>query len=220
MTARNTSGSLSINTVDLQRVAIPAPHAPHFIGSWVADDTGFCTELIDFFEACPELHRAGASAGGVDTSIKHSTDLTLNPADLEAGSHAHVLGYISRLHAYYQDYLAQWPFLREILDAVHIGSFNIQKYSPGGHFASIHAERTSYRHLHRMFAWMTYLNDVGDGGETEFTHFGLKIRPRCGQTLIWPAEWTHAHSGLEVVSGYKYIITGWMHFPDNDESRG
>ena len=60
---------------------------------------------------------------------------------------------------------------------------------------------------------MTYLNDVQDGGETEFPMFGLKVNPEKGKTLIWPAEWTHAHLGAVVKKGNKYIITGWMHYP-------
>ena len=67
--------------------------------------------------------------------------------------------------------------------------------------------------IHRVFAWMTYLNDVDDGGETYFEHFDLKIKPEIGKTLIWPAEWTHAHKGEVLNKGLKYIITGWMHFP-------
>ena len=42
-----------------------------------------------------------------------------------------------------------------------------------------------------------------------------KIKPEIGKTLIWPAEWTHAHKGEILKSGIKYIITGWMHFPFN-----
>jgi uncharacterized membrane protein len=67
--------------------------------------------------------------------------------------------------------------------------------------------------MHRIFAWMTYLNDVDEGGETCFEHFDLKVKPITGQTLIWPAEWTHAHKGEVLLKGNKYIITGWMHFP-------
>ena len=62
---------------------------------------------------------------------------------------------------------------------------------------------------------MTYLNNVDDGGNTHFTHYDLKIKPEVGKTLIWPAEWTHAHCGEILNSGVKYIITGWMHFPTN-----
>jgi hypothetical protein len=60
---------------------------------------------------------------------------------------------------------------------------------------------------------MTYLNDVDDGGLTTFEHYGVSVKPEAGKTLIWPAEWTHAHRGCVVEVGPKYIITGWMHFP-------
>ena len=105
--------------------------------------------------------------------------------------------------------------MKSFLLKVHIGPFNIQKYDEGGHFRNLHAERTSLHTLHRVFAWMTYLNDVPEGGETEFPMYGLKIKPEKGKTLIWPAEWTHAHKGEIVTKGNKYIITGWMHYPDN-----
>ena len=63
---------------------------------------------------------------------------------------------------------------------------------------------------HRVFAFMTYLNDVEEGGETSFHHYGIDITPKAGRTLIWPAEWTHAHSGGVVRKGEKYIATGWL----------
>ena len=60
---------------------------------------------------------------------------------------------------------------------------------------------------------MTYLNDVNDGGATYFSHYDLEVKPIKGLTLIWPAEWTHAHRGNVLKTGLKYIITGWLHFP-------
>ena len=65
----------------------------------------------------------------------------------------------------------------------------------------------------------TYLNDVDDGGQTNFDHYKIKIKPEIGKTLIWPAEWTHAHTGEILKSGKKYIVTGWMHFPTSDEEK-
>ena len=103
-----------------------------------------------------------------------------------------------------------------MIKTVDVPSFNIQKYSRGDHFASLHSERTSLDTLHRLFAWMTYLNDVDDGGQTNFSHYGIKIKPQIGKTLIWPAEWTHAHTGEVLKSGTKYIVTGWIHFPIPD----
>ena len=68
-------------------------------------------------------------------------------------------------------------------------------------------------------AGLKYLNDVDDGGQTNFSHYGIKIKPETGKTLIWPAEWTHAHTGEILKSGKKYIVTGWIHFPIPDSSK-
>ena len=31
--------------------------------------------------------------------------------------------------------------------------------------------------------------------KTIFIHYNVKIKPEIAETLIWPADWTHAHSG-------------------------
>jgi hypothetical protein len=159
------------------------------------------------------MQKAGRVNAGVNVAAKNSMDLTIYPNDLLIPAYSALVTYIKELHACYRDYLQQWPFLARTLTDIDIGEFNIQKYVPGGHFSYIHSERTSLDTLHRVLVWMTYLNDVDDGGHTNFLHYELDIKPECGKTLIWPAEWTHAHSGLVVNSGTKYIITGWMHFP-------
>ena len=100
----------------------------------------------------------------------------------------------------------------KFFNKTHIGNFNVQKYNPGDHFSHLHSERVSLDSLHRLFAWMTYLNNVDDGGTTNFEYYDIKVKPEIGKTLIWPAEWTHAHTGSILISGTKYIITGWIHF--------
>ena len=101
------------------------------------------------------------------------------------------------LNKCFLDYKEQFPFLKTFASKTSIGPFNIQKYSAGDHFSRLHCERTSMSTLHRLFAWMTYLNDVDDedGGTTDFDYYKIKVKPECGKTLIWPAEWTHAHYG-------------------------
>ena len=44
-------------------------------------------------------------------------------------------------------------------------------------------------------------------------HYDLNIKPVTGRTMIWPAEWTHAHQGQIITKGSKYIITGWLNIP-------
>jgi len=185
----------------------------HFIGCWNLENKKLCNEIINFFEQNKILQKPGASGLGLNPKIKKTTDIRINPNDLEKPKFEIFKQYINELHKCFLNYQNQWPFLKSMIKTVDIPAFNIQKYSSGDHFASLHSERTTLSTLHRLFAWMTYLNDVDDGGQTNFSHYDIKIKPETGKTLIWPAEWTHAHTGEILKSGTKYIATGWMHFP-------
>ena len=57
---------------------------------------------------------------------------------------------------------------------------------------------------------MLYLNDVDDGGETEFLHQSKRVKPEEGTFLIWPAGFTHMHRGNPPLKGEKYIVTSWV----------
>ncbi len=172
-----------------------------------------CDALIEFFETHPENQAQGKTAGGLNLDSKNSIDLTIRPRELEQQDHEPLRDYLQALFACHQDYLQQWPFLQGVIPKAEISSFNIQRYEPGGHFLKVHSERTTLATSHRVLAWMTYLNDVQDGGSTQFVHQDLEVQPEKGKTLIWPAEWTHAHKANVLNSGQKYIITGWLHFP-------
>jgi len=185
---------------------------PNFIGSWFIEPVGLCDDFIEFFETNEDLQFSRQSMAGVDEEHKKSTDLTIFPRNLDEPNYAPVRKYIDCLYDCYTDYVATWPYL-EGFPKLDIGVFNLQRYQEGGHFKKLHTERSSLSSLHRLFAWMTYLNDVPVGGETHFANFDLDVQPEKGKTLIWPAEWTHAHKGNPVTQGTKYIITGWMHFP-------
>jgi len=189
----------------------------HFIGCWNLENNNLCEKIINLFEKNKGLQKQGESALGRSKKIKKTTDISIRPNDLKEKKFEILHKYIGELHKCFLDYQNQWPFLKSIIKTVDVGTFNIQKYSAGDHFATLHTERSSLGDLHRLFAWMTYLNDVDDGGQTNFDHYGIKIKPEIGKTLIWPAEWTHAHTGEVLNSGTKYIITGWMHFPIPNE---
>lgn len=196
----------------MKRVDLEGP-SPHFIGCWNIENDALCDDIVRFFDANQEKQEQGKSAGGVDLNAKNSTDITVHPRDLDAEEYIGIKQYIDCLFDCYKDYTDLFPFLGSVMPSTDIGSFNIQKYLPGGHFKLPHSERTSIQNSFRVLAWMSYLNDVEAGGTTAFTHQNMEVSPEKGKTLIWPAEWTHAHVGNIVDAGEKYIITGWMHFP-------
>ena len=189
----------------------------NFIGSWQLYNDILFEKIIDFFEKNKSLHNQGSIDKGVNLSEKKTTDLTIDPIDLREKNYLIFNDYFNELFNCYNDYKEQWPFLDVNIQTLDIPSFNIQRYLPGDHFSKIHTERSSTSTSHRVFAWMTYLNDLdkNSGGSTKFEHFDISFEPKKGKTLIWPAEWTHAHSGDVIKSGVKYIITGWMCFPFN-----
>lgn len=202
----------------MDRLSLPKQNlSPHFIGSWNINPLSICDELVTYFESNQNKQKRGVTAGGEDLDSKNSIDITILPKEIKLPGNEVFERYINELFSCYQDYINQWPFLDGFAAKLEIGSFNLQRYQSGQHFQKLHTERSSLGSLHRIFAWMTYLNDVeiSEGGSTFFSHYDIEVQPRKGLTLIWPAEWTHAHKGNVLQADSKYIITGWMHFPEN-----
>lgn len=86
---------------------------------------------------------------------------------------------------------------------------SVQRTGPHQGYHSWHCENADLATANRMLAYTVYLNDIEEGGETEFLYQGIKIKPEAGKLAIWPAYFTHPHRGNPVYSGYKYIISGW-----------
>jgi len=40
----------------------------------------------------------------------------------------------------------------------------------------------------------------------------MRVKPKQGTLLIWPAAFTHTHRGNPPLSNVKYITTGWIEF--------
>ena len=100
-----------------------------------------------------------------------------------------------------------------------------QKYSVGEEFkkhSDFFAKNENYNLIHlnnggqRTWTFMIYLNDVEEGGETEFTEINLLIKPVKGTAIMWNNliygnENSYSlHRGMPVIKGEKYIVTKWF----------
>ena len=92
----------------------------------------------------------------------------------------------------------------------------IQKTEPGQGYHVWHFERVgqSKYSLNRLLTFIVYLNDIEEGGETEFLYQNLRIKPKLGTVAIWPVDFTHPHRGNPPLDKTKYIVTGWVEFKD------
>ena len=92
--------------------------------------------------------------------------------------------------------------------------YNIQKYAPGDAYNPTHIEEGGPRKgkIQRKLAFTTYLNDIEEGGETEFLYQKCRFKPEKNTLLVWPSQFTHLHRGNPPLSNDKYIITGWIEY--------
>jgi hypothetical protein len=91
-------------------------------------------------------------------------------------------------------------------------SFKMQKTNLREGYHIWHYESGNRECCQRLLTWMLYLNDVEEGGETEFLYQSMRVKPKQGTLLIWPAAFTHTHRGNPPLSNAKYIVTGWTEF--------
>lgn len=91
-------------------------------------------------------------------------------------------------------------------------SFKMQKTNLREGYHVWHYESANRELSCRLLTWMLYLNDVEEGGETEFLYQSMRVKPKQGTLLIWPAGFTHTHRGNPPLSNTKYIVTGWTEF--------
>jgi len=87
--------------------------------------------------------------------------------------------------------------------------YNIKRYRQNDYF-NWHVDSQTYiEGWTRTVACIWYLNEVEEGGETEFA-FGHKIVPETGKLILFPATWNFPHRGLSPIKGNKYIITSFV----------
>ena len=171
-------------------------------------DPKICKDIIKFFEKNKKLSTKGVVYNGKFTeSIKNSYDLSIPSNHLKYPFDEYQKQLQSCLENYKSIYL---ELTYNVGKYTIVEPLNIQKYKSGEGFKKSHCERPNIKVANRFLVYMTYLNTVKNGG-TYFKYQNYKTDAVSGDTYIWPAEWTHMHSGIGA-NETKYIITGWYSY--------
>jgi len=176
------------------------------IGGWYIDES-ICDKLIDYFNLNKHQHVKGITGKGYRTEHKDSTDLEIGPGREDVPFNL----YRKSLQECLDLYCEKYSFLKGFKKFNIIDNYNLQYYKPNQGFKAWHSERQDLATTRRMLVFMTYLNNVPDGG-TEFLYQKIITPAEKGLTLIWPTDWTHTHKGQISKVNEKYIITGWFEF--------
>ena len=171
-------------------------------------DKSFCDNVINHFKS--NTHKAiqghinNNNKDIIDKSYKESLDLDFIDDSLCIAFNPHLIKAI-------KEYEKKYKVVSELAAYSIIENPRIQYYKKGWGFKKWHCEDSGNRR--RCLAWMTYLNNVEDGG-TEFKHQKLTTPAKKGLTLFWPSPWTHTHRGQISQTKEKYIVTGWYNYAD------
>ncbi len=166
-----------------------------------------CREAVRRFELLEDEQYPGrigqmAKSGG---EIKKTTDLVVsgkeNWRDLDQvlfQSHGMALAQVRQRFPYFQG-----PF-KDM-------GYNLQRYREGEYY-DWHIDGGSHQFAERQLVALWYLNDVEQGGSTDFKFQDISVTPETGKLVLFPPFWTHEHRAAPVTKGVKYIATTWLVF--------
>jgi prolyl 4-hydroxylase len=93
---------------------------------------------------------------------------------------------------------------------------HVLRYAPGQEYRP-HFDAFNRIDNQRIFTMLVYLNEGYGGGETLFTHNGLKVAGRTGDAILFRnadgigrRDETSQHAGLPVTAGEKFLATRWI----------
>jgi hypothetical protein len=168
-------------------------------------DEWLCRSIIDRFDSDDGKRRGKIIRSGPDAyhegDVKNSWDLEI----LSDGPWQDIFQSIHpKIQACMSDYLSRSPVLQSF--DLQISGYKIQMYPKNQGYFRWHADSVGNNSGDRVVAMVLYLNDVEKGGETEFFHQEIKISPRAGNLVLFPAGWNYMHCGHVPESDDKYII--------------
>ncbi len=202
------------NELNLKEYSFPKES---FISGWFIPEH-ICDGVLQHFYNNKHLSFKGRvgdyeSPGGsrVQSDYKDSLDLNI----LWNAEEGYLKAYTVYVNACLHNYINNYKFVNQNFH-FSLNNYNLQYYPIGGGFKKWHFERTTPSGLSgtRVLVFMTYLNDVEDGG-TEFYYQGVKTPAKKGLTIIWPSDFTHTHRGIISHTKEKYIATGWFNYDED-----
>ena len=162
----------------------------------------WCNKVIEYYEnnsdkASP---RSFKWKGGDEV---RDTSCSLNNEELRKN-------FLDNFEEVFNFYRYKYPLV-DYAGLLQLNDMKIQKTLPTEGYHPYHIEHgNAPPSIWRVGVYTVYLNDVEEGGETEFLYQLKRIKPQKGTLCIFPASYTHVHRGNTPISGEKYIMTGWL----------
>ena len=86
-------------------------------------------------------------------------------------------------------------------------TYGILKYGEGQQFTNHIDDHPSY---HRRISTVYYLNENYTGGEINFPRFGVTLKPKANEIIVFPSTYVYNHSVSPVIEGERYAVVSWL----------
>jgi predicted 2-oxoglutarate/Fe(II)-dependent dioxygenase YbiX len=86
--------------------------------------------------------------------------------------------------------------------------YTMLKYASGQEYKGHYDGHTG---AGRHISAICYLNNEFEGGEIEFPHHNVRIKPEPGMLILFPSNFSFLHVAKPVSSGTKYALVTWLH---------
>ncbi len=168
-----------------------------------------CDDMVARFEANPDDQYQGrvGSEMGEDESLKKTTDLVVTGKDHWQDVQNNLFRSLAMA---LQQYSQEYPYFGDLKRFKDMG-YNLQRYQQGDYY-HWHVDADHEALASRQLVAIWYLNDVEQGGETDFYHQHISVKPAKGKLILFPPFWTHQHRAAVIEKGVKYIATTWITF--------
>jgi hypothetical protein len=176
----------------------------------------YCENVIKYYE---HMNSAGFTANrkqiqDIDNHIISDTNIGFHSSgSVELTStQDYSSGFLNLFWQKIYPYYAQKYSILKETDEHKIYGIKLQKTEVGEGYHSWHHENGRKAVSGRILTFIAYLNDVQEGGETEFLYYPKRVKAQKGKIILFPGGFSHTHRGNTNISNEKYILTGWLEF--------
>ena len=164
-----------------------------------------CQDIVELFTRDEGKWRGKIAIGAENSAYEKETKNSWDLEILNEGAWQPIFQEIHpRIEACLSHYLKRSPVLQSF--DLQVTGYKIQMYPKNEGYFRWHADSVGLHNGNRVIAMVLYLNNVEQGGETEFFYQNIKVAPKQGHLVLFPTGWNYMHCGHVPESEDKYII--------------
>ena len=166
----------------------------------------FCARMIEAFNSMPQLHVPNGRGHVAGLEGSAWTELNISPLADDAFKGF----FLAQIDDYLARYNRNLPMQLPVPPRPYIEDIRIKRYRAGNDEKFEPHYDCANKMCNRYLVFLWYLNDVAEGGETDFPDLGMRVQARTGRLLMFPPYWMFQHAGLPPRSNDKYIVSTYL----------